>query len=119
MMQASEILEHDPEGHEHTRPDADWKSSESLRPIRDRVIIQRWEPDVRYKVDGVETQIQVPDKAKGKSPWCEVIAVGPKVKEIEPGNTVIVHTWAGEPVHHDDMPRLFVVLEEDIEAVMA
>lgn len=117
-METAEVLAEDPEGHPHTRVLADWRPGENAHPIRDRVIVQRREPDVRYVVDGVETRIQVPDQHKGKSPWCEVIAVGPEVTEVGRGDTVVVHTWAGEPIHHDDLPRLFVVLEEDIEAVL-
>jgi co-chaperonin GroES (HSP10) len=117
MTQVSEVLEHDHEGHPHTRPDGDWKLGENCNPVHDRVIVQRRQADQRYVVDGIETQVQVPDQYKGKSPWCEVIAKGPKVTEVEIGDTVVVHTWAGEPIHHDEMPRLFVILEEDIEAV--
>lgn len=112
-MQASTVVEYDDVGHRHTHALSDWKLGENAHPIRDRVIIQRREPDICYE----GTTIQVPDKSKAKSPWCEVISVGPEVSEVSPGDTVVVNTWAGEPIHHDELPRLFVVLEEDIEGV--
>ena len=113
-MQASELVEYDEIGHRHTRAVSDWKLGENAHPIRDRVLIQRHAPKTHY--DG--TSIAIPATEQAKQPYCEVIAIGPEVTELEVGNTVVVNTWAGEPIHHDEYPRLFVVLEEDIEAVL-
>jgi len=113
-MQASELIENDPEGHPHTRAVADWQEGEALYPTQDRVFIQRHAPEQTYG----DTSIEIPDQHQSKEPICTVIAVGPKVTEISKGETVVVNTWAGEPIHHDELPRLYVITEGDIEAVL-
>ena len=113
MSTLGDVVEYETEGHVHTRAEADWKLGENAHPIRDRVIVQRDAPESTYG----DSKIVIPDKYRKKVSRCRVIATGPEVSEIEPGDAVFVHTWAGEPIHHDEMDNLYVVLEKDIEAV--
>jgi len=78
------------------------------------VLIQRFEPQKYYE----GTDIEIPPRDRKKQSRCTVIATGPDVEAISEGDMVVVNPWSGEPVHHDGFPRLYVVLEEDIDAVL-
>lgn len=113
MSTLGDVIEHETEGHVHHRAEADWKLGEDAHPIRDRVIVQRDASEETYG----GTRIVRPAKHRAKSPRCTVIAVGPQCSEVKAGDKVFVNTWSGEPIHHDELNNLFVVLEEDIEAI--
>lgn len=71
---------------------------EKIRPLRDRIHIRRLEGH------GIETVtpggIIIPAtseaRAKTKRDYfrAEVVATGPEVRDLEPGEHVLVHTWA-------------------------
>ena len=54
-------------------------------PIRDRLLVKRLGPPVNRS--GI---IWIPDVAAENSKFAEVVAVGPKVRDIKPGDEILV-----------------------------
>jgi len=83
-----------------------------LKPLKDRVVVSYSEEPER-----TAGGIYVPDTAKEKPQEGKVEAVGPEVKELKVGNTVIFDKYSGSKIKVGDREHL-VIKEEDILAVV-
>ncbi|MEJ2314572.1 MAG: co-chaperone GroES [Nitrospirota bacterium] len=81
-----------------------------LKPLKDRVVVSYSE-----EVEKTAGGIYVPDTAKEKPQQGKVEAVGPEVKELKVGDTVLFEKYSGAKVKVDDAEQL-VIKEEDILA---
>ena len=93
----------------------------SLRPLHDRIIVQRLEEDEKTKGG-----IIIPDSAKEKPQRGKVVAVGKgKVSEdgnirpldLKAGDTVLFGKYAGTEIKIDNEDRL-IMREDDVLAVV-
>jgi chaperonin GroES len=93
----------------------------ALRPLNDRIIIQRSEPELK-----TASGIVIPDSAGEKPEQGEVIAVGPGRRNdsgdhvalnVRVGDKVIFGKYSGQSVKLDGR-ELLVVREEDLFAVI-
>ena len=93
----------------------------ALRPLNDRIIIKRSDPELK-----TASGIVIPDSAGEKPEQGEVIAVGPGkrndkgdfvVPNVKPGDKVIFGKYSGQTVKLDG-DELLVVREEDLFAVI-
>jgi len=92
-----------------------------LRPLQDRVLIRRVEPDT--KTPG---GIFIPDMAQEKPVEGEVIAVGPGVRDesgklhpldVGPGDRVLFGKWSGNEIKLDG-EELVIMKESDLMGVV-
>jgi len=92
-----------------------------LRPLQDRVLIRRVEPEV--KTSG---GIFIPDTAQEKPMDGDVVAVGPGARdengklhplEVKPGDRVLFAKWLGNEVTLDG-EELMIMKEPDIMGVI-
>lgn len=93
----------------------------SLRPLNDRIIIQRGEPELK-----TASGIVIPDSAGEKPEQGEVVAVGPGKRNdngdfvapnVKVGDQVIFGKYSGQSVKLDGR-ELLVLREEDLFAVI-
>jgi chaperonin GroES len=95
----------------------------NIRPLHDRVLIKRLEPDDEQVRGG----IIIPDTAKEKPQEAEVVAVGPgkiqdngerQAMDVKAGDRILVGKYSGSDIKIDDED--YVILREDeILAVVA
>jgi chaperonin GroES len=92
-----------------------------LRPLQDRVLIRRAEPEAR-SAGG----IFIPDTAQEKPEEGEIVAVGPgargkdgalKPMDVKPGDRVLFAKWSGTAVKLDN-EELMIMNEADIMGVL-
>jgi chaperonin GroES len=92
-----------------------------LRPLQDRVLIRRVEPET--KTSG---GIFIPDMAQEKPVEGEVIAVGPGVRDehgklhpldVAPGDRVLFGKWSGNEIKLDG-EELVIMKETDLMGVV-
>lgn len=93
-----------------------------IRPLDDRVVCQREEPEGKSKGG-----ILLPDSAKEKPQRAVVLRVGPgawfkdggerQPMQVKVGDTVLLTNWAGSEVEHDG-EKYLVVRECDILSVV-
>ncbi len=92
-----------------------------LRPLHDRLIIQRSEPELK-----TASGIVIPDSAGEKPEQGEVIAVGPGKRNdkgdfvalaIKAGDRVLFGKYAGQTVKIDNR-EVLVIREEDVLAIV-
>ena len=82
-----------------------------VEPLGRRVAVARLAAKQR-----TESGIYVPDDSVEKRAECEVLAVGPLVKnEIDPGDIVVIGAYSGTEVRVDGEP-LIIVHEREILA---
>ena len=93
----------------------------ALRPLNDRIIVKRSEPELR-----TASGIVIPDSAGEKPEQGEVLAVGPGRRtdkgdfvspSVKPGDRVIFGKHSGQTVKIDG-DELLVVREEDLFAII-
>lgn len=93
----------------------------ALRPLNDRIIVKRSEPELR-----TASGIVIPDSAGEKPEQGEVLAVGPGRRNdkgdfvapgVKPGDRVIFGKYSGQTVKVDG-DELLVVREEDLFAII-
>ena len=93
----------------------------TLRPLQDRVLIRRAEPEVT-SAGG----IFIPDTAQEKPAEGEIVAVGPGVRgrdgviapmAVKPGDRVLFVKWSGTTVKLDN-EELMIMNEADIIGVL-
>ncbi len=93
-----------------------------LRPLQDRILIRRVDPQVK-SAGG----IFIPDTVQEKPMEGEVVAVGPGVRDkdghviptdVQPGDRVLFGKWSGSEVRLDD-EDLIIMNESDIMGVIA
>ena len=93
----------------------------SIRPLRDRLLVERVEPG-----ETVSGGIVIPDTAKEKPLEARVLAVGPGKRdddgkriqlEVEEGDRVLVPKYAGTEVKIDGRERL-IIREDEVLAVL-
>ena len=96
--------------------------AKKVRPLHDRLIVQRLEDDEEQQVGG----IIIPDTAKEKPQQGKVVAVGKgKIREdggvqpmdVKDGDTILFGKYSGTEVKLDG-EELLVMREEDIMAVV-
>lgn len=107
------LVEKDPEGHEHLRPDADVRAGESIRPIDDLVVFRREKAPETFRGSNLIN----PATHRKKCTRGHVVAAGPRCTEVSPGDVIHVHTWMGEPVTFEEHGDCFVVHEDEIDGV--
>ena len=92
-----------------------------LRPLQDRVLIRRAEPEAR-SAGG----IFIPDTAQEKPEEGEIVAVGPgargkdgalKPMDVKPGDRVLFTKWSGTAVKLDN-EELMIMNATDIMGVL-
>lgn len=83
-------------------------SIETLRPLHDRVLIKRLEPETRSGL------IYIPDTAQEKPQMGEVVAVGDYVDEVVPGHIVLFGKYAG----HDIEGEFVIMGQDDVLCVL-
>jgi chaperonin GroES len=92
-----------------------------VRPLQDRVLIRRAEPEAR-SAGG----IFIPDAVQEKPVEGEIVAVGPgaygkdgalKPMGVKPGDRVLFAKWSGTAVKHDN-EELLIMNEADIMGVL-
>ena len=93
----------------------------SIRPLHDRIIVKRSEPETR-----TASGIVIPDSAGEKPEQGEVLAVGPGKRNdkgdfvalnIKVGDRVLFGKYSGQTVKVDG-DELLVMREEDLFAVV-
>ena len=93
----------------------------SLRPLHDRLIIKRSEPELK-----TASGIVIPDSAGEKPEQGEVLAVGPGKRNdkgelialnVQPGDRVLFGKYTGQTVKVDGQD-LLVIREDDVLAVI-
>ena len=93
-----------------------------LRPLQDRVLIRRVEPEVKTAGD-----IIIPDTVQEKPMEGEVVAVGPGVRngagklqplDVKGGDRVLFGKWSGTEVKLDG-EDLMIMKEADIMGLIA
>jgi len=93
----------------------------SLRPLNDRIIVKRSDPELK-----TASGIVIPDSAGEKPEQGEVLAVGPGKRNdkgdfvapgVKPGDKVIFGKYSGQTVKLDGN-ELLVVREEDLFAII-
>ncbi|RTL42174.1 MAG: co-chaperone GroES [Burkholderiales bacterium] len=93
----------------------------ALRPLNDRIIVKRSEPELR-----TASGIVIPDSAGEKPEQGVVVAVGPGRRNdtgdfvapgVKPGDKVIFGKYSGQSVKVDG-DELLVVREEDLFAII-
>ena len=93
----------------------------ALRPLHDRILVQRIEEDEEQKVGG----IIIPDTAKEKPQEAEVVAVGhgrledgKRIPlEVKKGDKVLIGKYSGTEVKLDGDDYL-IMREDDILAIV-
>src|SRR5271169_6167883 len=97
------------------------RPSMKLRPLQDRVLIRRVDPEV--KTSG---GIFIPDTAQEKPMEGEVVAVGPGIRDedgklhpldVKSGDRVLFGKWSGNEIKLDG-EDLMIMKESDIMGVM-
>ena len=92
-----------------------------LRPLQDRVLIRRAEPEAR-SAGGIFT----PDTAQEKPVEGEIVAVGPGARgkdgaiapmDVKPGDRVLFAKWSGTAVKLDN-EELMIMNEADMMGVL-
>jgi co-chaperonin GroES (HSP10) len=100
-----------------------------VRPLRDQILIERLEGHGIETVSpgGIIFPATIERRAEHKRDGfrARVEAVGPDVRELEPGEHVLVHTWTGDDgskglyVGRDVGNRKLLVKPDDIICVVA
>ena len=92
-----------------------------LRPLQDRVLVRRVEPEVK-----TAGGILIPDTAQEKPTEGEVVAVGPGIRDedgklypldVKSGDRVLFGKWSGTEVKLDG-EDLIIMKEVDIMGVL-
>ena len=92
-----------------------------LRPLQDRVLVRRVEPEVK-----TAGGIFIPDTAQEKPTEGEVVAVGPGMRDeagnvhplnVRSGDRVLFGKWSGTEVRLDG-EELMIMKETDIMGVL-
>jgi chaperonin GroES len=92
-----------------------------FRPLHDRVVVRRIEPEERTKGG-----IIIPDTAKEKPQQGEVIAVGPGARDetgklvpldVKAGDRVLFGKWSGTEVRIDG-EDLLIMKESDVMGIL-
>jgi chaperonin GroES len=97
------------------------KTSIKLRPLGNRVLVRRLEPEETLKGG-----IILPDTAKKKQEQAEVLAVGPGKKDksgkecampVKPGDKILMDKYSGQEIKLDD-EELIILRADDIIAII-
>lgn len=92
-----------------------------LRPLHDRLIVKRKEPELK-----TASGIVIPDSAGEKPEQGVVVAIGPGRRTdqgqlvpliVQPGDTVLFGKYTGQTVKLDG-DELLVIREEDVLAIL-
>jgi chaperonin GroES len=83
-----------------------------FKPLKERVFIKYSE-----EMEKTPGGLYVPDTAKEKPQKGVVEAVGPEVKEVKVGNTVLFDKYSGTKINLDNQEYL-IIKEEDILGIL-
>jgi chaperonin GroES len=83
-----------------------------IKPLADYALIELLEKETT-----LPSGIVIPDTAKEKPQEGKIVSVGPEVKEVKKGDTVIFKKWGGTEVDIEGKEYL-LVKEEDVLAVI-
>ena len=92
-----------------------------LRPLQDRVLIRRVDPETK-----TAGGIFIPDTAQEKPVEGEIVAVGPGARDekgtivplgVEPGDRVLFGKWSGSEIKLDG-EDLLIMKESDVMGVI-
>lgn len=82
-----------------------------MKPIADRVLIKQDDP---FEKKG---NILLPDQSRQEKPRGIVVSVGPKVKDVKPGDYVLFNVnW--KQTFKDDGQEYVIINEPDILAIL-
>lgn len=84
-----------------------------LKPLSDRVILKKMEPE-----STTTSGIVLPETAKEKPEQGEIVAVGTEVKELKKGDKVVYSKYGPTEIKVEGMEYL-IVKEEDILAIIS
>lgn len=85
---------------------------QKIRPLKDRVLIRRSSAETKTK-----SGLIIPDNAQEKPIQGEVLAIGPEVKDLEPGNVVLFGKYSGSEIHNAE-DEVLLIKAEDILGVI-
>jgi chaperonin GroES len=92
-----------------------------LRPLQDRVLIRRVEPETK-----TAGGILIPDTAQEKPVEGEVVAVGPGIRgedgklyplDVKPGDRVLFGKWSGSEIKHEG-EDLMIMKQADVMGIL-
>mgnify|MGYP000241769415 CR=1 FL=1 len=83
-----------------------------FKPLKDRVFVSYTE-----EVEKTAGGLYVPETAREKPQQGKVEAVGPEVKEVKVGDTVLFDKYSGSKVKVNDKEHL-IIKEEDILGIV-
>ena len=94
-----------------------------VRPIGDKLVVKRDDlttpPDIADRFLRKDSKIIIPDKARARSRYGRVLAVGPDVKEhIRQGDRVLISWLDGTKYSDRDMGDVELFLETEILAIV-
>lgn len=99
------------------------KASMKVKPLGDRIVIRRQEPE-----ETTPGGIVLPDTAKNKPQRGKVLAVGPgrmlkdgkrRPLQVREGDTVLFTNWAGDEFHEGrSKDNILLMREDDVLAVI-
>ena len=84
-----------------------------VAPLGDRVLVRRVPADTMS-----EGGIFIPDNAKEKPIFADVVGVGPDVRDVRPGDRVIFAKYTGSEVTVEDAEDHLLMHEDDVIAVV-
>jgi chaperonin GroES len=110
-----------PGGARRSKPDKLEKIAMKFRPLHDRVMIRRIDPEGR-----TTGGIIIPDTAQEKPMEGEIVAVGPGARnetgkvvplDVKPGDRILFGKWSGSEIKLDG-EDLLIMTESDIMGVI-
>src|SRR6185369_2902079 len=105
----------------NSRKYGSWRPKMKLRPLQDRVLIRRVDPETK-----TAGGIFIPDTAQEKPMEGEVVAVGPGTRDdagklhpldVKAGDRVLFGKWSGSEVKLDG-EELMIMKESDIMGIL-
>lgn len=84
-----------------------------LTPLFDKILIRR--PDEFSETDG---GIIIPETSREKAMNGKVISMGPEVKYVKKGMTVMFRQYAGTDITFDDKHQYLLISELDVLGIM-
>ena len=84
-----------------------------LTPLFDKVLIKR--PDEFSETEG---GIIIPETAREKAMNGEVVSIGPIVKQVKVGQTIMFAKYAGTDITFDDANQYLIIAERDVLGIM-
>ena len=84
----------------------------TLQPIGTRVLVRQ------YPEKEKEGSILIPEQAKEKPLYGDVLEVGEGATRVKQGDVVLFHAYAGIPLPKDIGERLLMIMEDELLAIL-